>query len=92
MTILILKRVPTSLRGDLSRWLLEVGTGVFVGKVSGLVRDKLWEKCQTHCKGGSGVLIKATKSEQGFAILHFGDDRWVPRDFEGITLVTKKSR
>ena len=34
MTVLILERVPATLRGELSRWMIEPRTGVFVGKVS----------------------------------------------------------
>ncbi len=43
MIVLILEKVPTSLRGELTRWLLELKAGVFVGKVSAMVRDRLWE-------------------------------------------------
>ena len=41
MIVMILENVPTSLRGELSRWLLEPRAGVFVGHVSARVRDKL---------------------------------------------------
>ena len=43
-TLLVLERVPASLRGELTRWLLETRPGVFVGHVSAMVRDKLWDK------------------------------------------------
>ena len=39
MIVIALERVPVGLRGELSRWLLELRPGVFVGKVSALVRD-----------------------------------------------------
>ena len=44
MVVMILERVPRSLRGELTRWLVEVDTGVFVGRVSAAVRELLWEK------------------------------------------------
>ena len=44
MVILLLERVSPSLRGELTRWLLEPKAGVFVGNVSALVREKLWTK------------------------------------------------
>ena len=44
MLVMILEAVPPSLRGELSRWLTPVCVGVYVGKVSTLVRDKLWER------------------------------------------------
>ena len=34
MIIMILENVPTGLRGELSRWLVEPKTGVFVGDFS----------------------------------------------------------
>lgn len=44
MVIMILERVPRSLRGELTRWMLEPKTGVFIGTISAMVRDKLWER------------------------------------------------
>ena len=44
MVVLVLERVPASLRGELSRWMLEARAGVFIGDVTAMVRDKLWEK------------------------------------------------
>ncbi len=43
MVVIILESVPTSVRGELTRWLLELHAGVFVGNISAMVRDKLWE-------------------------------------------------
>ena len=43
MVILILECVPSSLRGELTRWMLELKAGVFVGTMSAMVRDRLWE-------------------------------------------------
>ncbi len=50
---MILEKVPVSLRGELTRWLIEPHAGVFVGHVNARVRDKLWEKCcQAKRTGG----------------------------------------
>ena len=79
MTILILERVPLSLRGQLTRWMIEVRAGVFVGKTSALVREKLWERACKHSKGGGCVLIHNARTEQGstygFMALQQGDRR-----------------
>ena len=45
MVVIILEKVSPALRGELTRWLIEPHPGVFVGHVSGMVRDRLWEKC-----------------------------------------------
>ena len=73
MVVLILEKVPSSLRGEISRWMIEPKTGVFVGKLSAAVRDRLWEKAENAARGGAGMLINSSKAEQGFSMRTFGD-------------------
>ena len=87
MVVLILERVPASLRGELSRWMLEPRTGVFVGKLSAIVRDKLWQKAARGAKGGAGMLIFSSQTEQGFSMRMFGDTTRAMMDWEGLLLV-----
>ena len=68
MVVFVLERVPVSLRGELTRWMLELKTGVFVGSVSALVRNLLWDKTRKSLKGGGAILIHTSDTEQGFAI------------------------
>lgn len=89
MVILILERVPGSLRGELTRWLLEPKAGVFVGTVSALVRDKLWEKACRSLGEGGGMLIHSSNSEQGFAVRFWGNLGREVVDFEGLTLIRR---
>jgi len=39
MTVIMLKRVPVDVRGELTCWMLEIHTGVFVGRISAMVWD-----------------------------------------------------
>jgi CRISPR-associated protein Cas2 len=87
MVILILERVPAGLRGELSRWMLEPRSGVFVGNVSALVRDKLWEKVEKQARGGAALLVHTARTEQGFRVRSHGDPSRTPLDLEGLTLV-----
>lgn len=87
MVVLIMERVPASLRGELSRWMLEPRTGVFVGRISAMVRDKLWDKAVKGAKGGAGILLFSSQTEQGFAVRTFGDTNRVVMDWEGLLLV-----
>jgi len=73
MVVMILEKVPTSLRGELTRWMLEASTGVFVGTMSALVRDLLWEKCTEKKRAGRCIQVYKTNNEQGFAIRMEGD-------------------
>jgi CRISPR-associated protein Cas2 len=87
VTVLILEKVPVGLRGELSRWMLEAKTGVFVGRVTASVRDLLWEKACQGAKGGGCMMVHRAKNEQGFAIRIWGDTSRVVEDFEGLALI-----
>ena len=65
---MILESVPTSLRGELTRWLVEPHSGTFVGHVNAMVRDRLWEKCCEAKRAGGVVQIWSTNTEQRFKI------------------------
>ena len=87
MVVIILESVPTSLRGELTRWLVEPHPGVFVGHLSGMVRDKLWEKCCQKVKEGGVLQLWSTNNEQRFAMRSFGVTRRELVDFEGLQLI-----
>ena len=89
MVVLILEKVPASLRGELSRWMIEPKAGVFVGKLSATVRERLWEKACSGMRGGAGTMIYSANTEQGYAVRFWGStSRWMV-DLEGLTLVQK---
>ena len=87
MLVMILETVPAGLRGELTRWLIEPHPGVFVGHVSGLVRDRLWQKCSTGLKGGGVVQLWSTNNEQRFQMRMFGTTRRQMADFDGLQLI-----
>lgn len=55
---------PPKLRGDLSKWLCEINTGVYVGNVSSRVRDALWERVCQNLKNGQATMVLTTAGEQ----------------------------
>ncbi|MCZ2079098.1 MAG: type I-E CRISPR-associated endoribonuclease Cas2e [Bryobacterales bacterium] len=87
MVVMILERVPISLRGELTRWLLEVRAGVFAGTISARVRDKLWERACGAMGGGAGMLIHNADTEQGFSVRFWGKTGRSVVDYEGLTLI-----
>ena len=87
MVLIILKNVAVSLRGELSRWLLEPSPGVFIGHVNTLVRDKLWEKCCQKCQDGGVFQAWNTNNEQNFSMRTYGDVHRELVDLEGILLL-----
>lgn len=95
MIFLVLTAVPRGLRGDLSKWLLEVSPGVFCGRVSRRVREKLWARVERGVDDGDGCAVLVVTDhgrEQGYEVLTAGRDRWVPEDFDGITLMRRLAR
>ena len=48
---------PPRLRGDLSKWLCEINTGVYVGNVSSRVRDAVWDRVCQNLKNGQATLV-----------------------------------
>jgi CRISPR-associated protein Cas2 len=89
MVVLVLERAPPGLRGELTRWLLEIRPGVFVGTVNALVRDYLWEKVCQQSKGNPAVLIYPMDTEQGFTFRLWGWPTYQPEEFEGLVLVRR---
>ncbi|NLX22429.1 MAG: type I-E CRISPR-associated endoribonuclease Cas2 [Phycisphaerae bacterium] len=93
MTVMILERVPPSLRGELTRWLIQPKTGVFVGRISARVRQLLWQRVVKSTKGGAAVLIHSDNSEQGFQVHTCGETSKIMVDFDGLILPkTPKTR
>lgn len=87
MIVIMMEKVPVSLRGEITRWLLELRPGVFVGNISALVREKLWEHICEKAKGGAATLLHSAANEQGYNIRSHGDTSRKIRDFEGLQLI-----
>lgn len=87
MVVLMMERVPSGLRGELSRWMIEPKTNVFVGRMSATVRDKLWETTCKKSKAGAALMIYPARTEQGFAVRTWGETSRQIVDYEGLLLV-----
>ena len=87
MTVLIVERVSAGLRGELSRWMLEVKAGVYVGKVTATVREALWERAVQRRRNGAVVLVFRTENSQGYDVWVYGDRSRLPASFDGLTLI-----
>lgn len=87
MLVMILEKVTPGARGELSRWLVEVKTGVFVGHVSARVRDKLWEKFEQAKRLGGVTQIWSTNTEQKFQMRMTGDTSRQIVEMEGLQLI-----
>jgi len=86
LTVFIVENARPGLRGHLTRWMLEVRAGVFVGTLSRRVRDLLWLRIKAVHPGGS-LLIYRAANEQGFTVESHGDPSRLIIDNEGLQLV-----
>ncbi len=87
MVVFLMEKVPVSLRGEITRWMLELKPGVFVGNISALVREKLWEMVCQKLKGGAAMLLQSAANEQGYKIRTFGETSRKVKDFDGLQLI-----
>lgn len=87
LTIVALERVPSGLRGDLNRWLIQPATGVFVGDITPIVRQRLWERVCANQGAGACLMVSSALNEQGFELRQHGDRTREIIDLEGFALV-----
>jgi len=90
MVVVSLANCPASLRGDLTKWLQEITTGIYVGNIPTRVREKLWEHIKATVKDGQCVMVFSTRNELGLDFLVYNTD-WVPVDYDGIKLMMRPS-
>ncbi|MEU1300721.1 type I-E CRISPR-associated endoribonuclease Cas2e [Streptomyces shenzhenensis] len=86
MTVIVLTNCPAGLRGFLTRWMLEISAGVFIGNPSARLRDILWDEVRHYAGQGRALLAHTTNNEQGFTF-RTHDHTWHPTDHEGATLI-----
>ncbi len=91
-TVVVLVAAPEGLRGHLSRWLVEVHAGVFVGNPGRRIRDRMWRVLADRVGDGHVVMVEPAKNEQGWTVRTAGRERWRPTDFDGLILFARERR
>jgi CRISPR-associated protein Cas2 len=90
MIVITLNDCPAFLRGDLTKWLQEINTGVFVGKASARVRDELWDRVCDNVQSGRATMVFSARCEQGMDF-RVHNAAWEPLDFDGLKLMRRPS-
>ena len=62
-----------------------------MGRVSGRVRENLWDLVVAERKQGKALLIYSTNNEQGYAVRSAGH-KWNPVELEGMTSLQHPER
>lgn len=86
LTVITIKKSPPSLRGDLTKWMQEISTGVYVGNFNTKIREKLWERVIESVGSGEATMTYACRNEIGYRFETHNSNK-IPIDFDGIPLV-----
>lgn len=87
MLVIVVSNAPPRLRGRLGVWLLEIRAGVYVGRYSARTRDRIWQQVEVGIGQGDAVMAWATPNYQGYSFRTAGQNRRMPVEFDGMTLV-----
>ncbi|MDU2776956.1 MAG: type I-E CRISPR-associated endoribonuclease Cas2e [Staphylococcus epidermidis] len=85
-TVITLQTVPLSLKGDLTKWMQEIATGVYVGNFNVKVREQLWKRVVENVGCGQATLSYSYRNEIGYDFQTYNTQRQVI-DSDGIPLV-----
>lgn len=88
MVVIVLTACPEGLRGHLTRWLLEISAGVFVGHVTARVRNLLWNRVVELSREGRALMVYSQRNEQRLAFEVHGH-HWEPTDYDGVLLMRR---
>lgn len=88
MIVIVVAACPVGLRGHLTRWLLEISAGVFVGKVTSRVRELLWIRTVDMVKTGRAIMVFSADNEQGLDFRTHNHD-WIPTEIDGLVLMLR---
>ena len=89
MIVIVLSSCPPALRGDLTKWLFEVSTNLYVGRVSARIRERLWDRTVSECgQTGKATMVFTTNNEQGFDLKVYNTDR-IPCDIDGFRILLR---
>lgn len=89
MVVYITENATEKLRGIMTRWMIEVKPGVFVGSLNAMVRDKIWEKISEYSPKGA-LMLYSYNNEQGYQIKMLGDPTRRIIDLDGLQLIERK--
>ncbi len=67
--------------------MIEPKAGIFLGRMTARLRDKLWEKAVAGSQGGACLQAWRSSGEQGFVVRAHGDTSRRIIDMEGLHLV-----
>lgn len=89
MIVVVLSSCPPSLRGDLTKWLFEISTGVYIGHIAARVRDSLWERIVSSVGTGRAIMAFSADNDQRFDI-RVHNTEWSLEEIDGIKVMMRQ--
>src|SRR5574337_49962 len=86
MTVITITKAPAKLRGDLTKWMQEIDTGVYVGNFNSRIREKLWDRVSDCIGSGQATMSYSSRNEIGYDFETLYTSRRSV-DYDGIPLV-----
>lgn len=87
MITVVLSASPAKLRGHLTRWLMEVSPGVYVGKANSRIREELWSLVKEHLTTGKAILTYSSNTNEQGVVVEVYRAQWQPVDYEGVVMM-----
>lgn len=90
-TVITLSNAPPSLKGDLTKWMQEIATGVYIGQINIKIREELWKRVIENIGNGAATLSYHCQGEMGYKFQTYQTEREVV-NYEGMLLVKIPNR
>ena len=87
LTVITMTNCPLSLRGDLTKWMQEIATGVYVGNFNSRVREELWKRIEDSVGNGAVTMSFSSQNEIGYDFKTIHSNREVVY-LDGLPLVS----
>ena len=75
----------------MTKWFVEVNTGVYVGNINSRVRDEVWKRITENIGRGHATMVFSAPGEQHLDF-RVHNSYWQPVDFDGIKLMRRPER
>lgn len=86
LTVITVTNATRGLRGDLTKWMQEISTGVYIGNFNARIREELWNRVKEAIKNGEATLTYQARTELGYSFETINTHREII-DFDGLELV-----
>jgi len=92
MLLIRTANVPSSLTGYLSRYLLELESGLFVGKINRALAEHLWSQTAKYAKDGYATAVLSGGSDLDFTLRAHNHPTLTIEDEDGLPVPHIHSR